>query len=109
MDALGENSTVIIIDCNNNFTKEQKNEVLIAKSATGLLTLTMCLIAVSFVCFLRLHKYFTYRLALYQILSSLCLGVVELSFLTLLNYDSGTIITRLDVRLLLSYWNTFCG
>ena len=83
MDALGENSTV----CNNTFTKDQRNEVLIAKGATGLLTLTMCLITVSFVCFLRLHKYFTYRLALYQISSSLCLGIVELSFLTLLNYD----------------------
>ena len=47
----------------------------------------MCLFAVSLVFCLRLDKYFTYRLAMYQILSSLCLSVVEVSALTLFNYD----------------------
>ena len=82
MDILTENS-----DCNNTFTQEQKNHILLAKSGTGILSLAMCLIAVSLVFCLRLYKYFTYRLAMYQILSSLCLGVVEISALTLLNYD----------------------
>ena len=81
---MDENSTT---DCNNTFTQEQKNHILLAKSGTGILSLTMCLIAVFLVFRLKLYKYFTYRLAMYQILSSLCLSVVEVSFLTLFNYD----------------------
>ena len=82
---MDENSTTS--DCNNTFTQEQKNHLLIAKSVTGMLSLAMCLIAVFLVFCLRLHKYFTYRLAMYQILSSLCLSVVQVLGLTLLNYD----------------------
>ena len=85
MDVFSENSTVS--DCNSTFTKDQKNCVLIVKSGTGLLSFTMCLIAVSIVLCMRLYKYFTYRLAMYQILSSLCLTVMEVSHITLLNYD----------------------
>ena len=85
MDILGKNSTTS--DCNNTFMKDQINYVMIVKSGTGFLSLTMCLIAVSFIFCLRLYKYFTYRLAMYQILSSLCLSVVEVSFLILLNYN----------------------
>ena len=86
MDALGENST--IPDCNNTFTVNQKNHLLMAKSGTGLVSLTMCLIAVSLVLYMRLYKFFIYRLALYQILSSLFFSVIQVSLLTLLNYDS---------------------
>ena len=82
---MDENSTTS--DCNNTFRQEQKNHILLAKSGTGILSLTMCLIAVFLVFRLKLYKYFTYRLAMYQILSSLCLSVVEVSFLTLFNYD----------------------
>ena len=82
---MDENSTTS--DCNSAFTQKQKNNLLIAKSVTGMLSLAMCLIAVFLVFCLRLHKYFTYRLAMYQILSSLCLSVVQVLGLTLLNYD----------------------
>ena len=82
---MDENST--ICECNNTFTKDQKNYILIAWSGTGMLSLIMCLIAVSLVFCMRLYKNFTYRLAMYQILSSLCLSAAEALFLTLLNYD----------------------
>ena len=78
--AIGENST----NC-NNFSNGDKNRILIAKGGTGLLTFSMCLIAVSIVLRVRLYKHFSYRLAMYQILSSLCLSVVEVSFITLRN------------------------
>ena len=86
MDALGENFT--IPDCNHTFTLNQKNHLLLAKSGTGLVSLTMCLIAASLVLYMRLYKFFIYRLALYQILSSLFFSAVQVSLLTLLNYDS---------------------
>ena len=79
MDVFSENST---IDCNNTFTKNQKNIVLIVNSGTGLISLIMCMIVVSLVFCMRLYKNFTYRLAMYQILSSLCLSAVEVSFIT---------------------------
>ena len=84
MDVLA-NST----EC-SDFLKDEKNRILIAKSGTGLLTFSMCLIAVSIVLRMRLYKHFTYRLAMYQILSSLCLSVAEVSFITLRNYDDDT-------------------
>ena len=85
MDILKENSTTS--DCNNTFTQEQKNYLLMARSGVALLSFIMCLIAVSLVFSLKLTKHFTYRLAMYQILSSLCLSVVQMSVLILLNYD----------------------
>ena len=84
---MDENLT--ISECNNTFTKDQKNYILIAWGGTGMLSLIMCLIAVSLVFCMRLYKNFTYRLAMYQVLSSLCLSAVEASYLTLLNYNGG--------------------
>ena len=80
--AIGENFT----NC-NNFSNGDKNIILIAKGGTGLLTFSMCLIAVSILLRMRLYKHFSYRLAMYQILSSLCLSVIEASVITLLNYN----------------------
>ena len=77
-------------DCNNTFTINQKNLLLILITSTGLLSFIMCLIAVSLVLRLRIYKYFTYRLAIYQILSSQCHSAVEVSHISLLNYDGDT-------------------
>ena len=93
----GEKSN--LSDCNNTFTKEDKNYLLMARSGTGLLSLIMCLIAVSLVLCLRLYKHFSYRLAMYQILSSLCLSVVELSFLAVINYD-GNIYQQIACKII---------
>ena len=82
---MDENST--ISECNNTFTKDQKNYILIAWSGTGILSFIMCLIAVSLVFCLRLYKTFTYRLAMYLILSALCLSAAEASAITLLNFN----------------------
>ena len=82
MDVFNENS-----HCNNTFVKDQKNLLLILISGISFLSFIMCLIAVFLIFCMRLYKYFTYRLAMYQILSSLCLSAVQTSFITLLNYD----------------------
>ena len=89
MDVFSENST--ISECNDTYTKDQKNYILLVWGGTGFISFIMCLIAVSLVFCMRLHKYFTYRLAMYQILSSLCLSLVEMSFLSLLNYDGDVV------------------
>ena len=104
MDVLGENST--ISDCNSTFTKDQKNLVLIVTGSTGFLSFTMCLIAVYLVFRLKLYKYFTYRLAMYQILSSLCVSAVQTSFITLLNYDGNIYyqITCKSISFLVEYF-----
>ena len=104
MDVLGENST--ISDCNNTFTKDQKHFVLIVSGSTGFLSFTMCLIAVYLVFRLKLYKCFTYRLATYQILSSLCVSAVQTSFITLLNYNGNIYyqITCKSISFLLEYF-----
>ena len=76
--------------CNNTFTQEQKNHILMALSGTGLVSFIMCVITVSLVFWLRLHKHFIYRLAMYQVISSLFFSIAEILSLTLLNYNGDT-------------------
>ena len=99
---MDENST--ISECNNTFTKDQKNCILIVWGVTGMLSLIMCLIAVSLVFCMRLYKNFTYRLAMYQILSSLCLSAAEALFLTLLNYNDDMYYACKTIAFLMEYF-----
>ena len=93
---MDEKST--ISECNNTFTKDQKKHILIVWGGTGMLSFTMCLIAVSLVFCMRLYKNFTYRLAMYQILSSLCLSAAEALSLILLNYDDDIYYQKISCK-----------
>ena len=72
-------------DCNMSFTKDQKNDLLLAMASSGAVSTVMCLIAVILVIYWRLYKYFVYRLALYQVLACLLFSVSE--SLVLMNYN----------------------
>ena len=81
---MDENSTTS--DCNNTFSEEQKNHILIARGVIGILSMTLCLIAVILVLCMKKYRIFTYRLAMYQVLSSLGLSAAQVLLLLLLNY-----------------------
>ena len=72
-------------NCNVSFTKDQKNELLLAMASSGAVSTVMCMIAVILVIYWRMYKYFVYRLALYQVLSCLLFSVSE--SLVLMNYN----------------------
>ena len=84
MDVFDETSTTS--DCNNTFSEEQKNHMLIARGVIGTLSMTLCLFAVILVLCMKKYKIFTYRLAIYQILSSLGLSAAQVLLLLLVNY-----------------------
>ena len=71
-------------DCFND-TKE-RNHLLVAMASSGGVSFIMCLIAVSVVMYLRLYKYFVYRLALYQVLACILLSLSEVQVLIHINY-----------------------
>ncbi len=56
-------------DC--NFTEHERDRVLITLSSTATVSFVMCVVTISLVLYLRLHKHFTYRLASYQVLSGM--------------------------------------
>ena len=71
--------------CNVSFTKDQKNELLLAMASSGAVSTVMCMIAVILVIYWRMYKYFVYRLALYQVLACLLFSVSEV--LEMMNYN----------------------
>ena len=72
-------------DCFND-TKE-RNHLLVAMASSGGVSFIMCLIAVSVVMYLRLYKYFVYRLALYQVSACIIFSVSEVLVLMNLGYN----------------------
>ena len=89
-------------------------------SATNVISVLICLLAVTLVFRLKLHKKVVYRLALYQVLSSIALAMAELSQLILFYYhNSPELYGRLCVaiawfdmyslwmKLLFTLWTTF--
>ena len=73
---------------NNTFSGEQIDQILIAVSSTGMVSMSCCLIAVLMVVVLRLYKKFVYRLALYQVLAALFFSFALSIQLMAYNYDS---------------------
>ena len=74
-------------NCNSTFTKDQKNYILIAVGGTSLLSFILCVVTISLVFCLKLYKYFTYRLAMCQVISSMIFSAVLILVLSLLDYD----------------------
>ena len=73
---------------NNTFSGEQIDQIIIAVSSTGMVSMSCCLIAVLMVVVLRLYKKFVYRLALYQVLAALFFSFALSIQLMAYNYDS---------------------
>ena len=80
--------------CNNTFSKEQIDQILIALSTTGMVSMVTCFIAVLMVVLLRLYKKFAYRLALYQVLAALFFSLTLSLELLALHYESKSVYFR---------------
>ena len=76
-------------ECNgsNTFTQDQANYLLLAISSNGGLSLVFSVIALGFSFFLRLHKIFVYRLAIYQVVCSLAVSIVTVLLVTSFNFN----------------------
>ena len=74
-------------ECNSSLSIDDRNRLLWIHGGTAVISSTVCIIAVSTALFLKLYKYFSYRLAIYQVLSSLFFSMAEILTLSLLNYN----------------------
>ena len=108
------------VSCNETFTADQRNGLIFAHSGSALASTVMCVVTVPVVLWFRLHKHIAYRLALYQILSTLFYSITEVLTLLLLNFDKGKsyylhactataflIMYSLWVQQLFTLWLTF--
>ena len=68
--------------CNvtGNLTSEQKNTLLIIFGSTSGAGVIVCVVSVLLVLFKKLYKKLVYRLALYQVLSSLLFSTLEVLY-----------------------------
>ena len=73
--------------CNKSFTSSERNLLIFVHSGSALLSTIMCLFACLVVVCLRLHRQIAYRLALYQILSTLFYSFTEVLTLLLINFN----------------------
>ena len=74
-------------ECDSSFSKEEITRLLWIDGGTAMISLTVCAIAASTALLLKLYKYFSYRLAIYQVMSSLFFSLAEILSLTLLDYN----------------------
>lgn len=63
---------------NKSFDDETNDSILFTVCYTGLVSFFMCLLAISILCYLKLYKQFLYRLALYQVISSMDMSIVDI-------------------------------
>ena len=86
-ESSGDNETY----CNETYSRTQKNTISIVLGSIGLVSFCSCVVAVSLVFLLGLHKKSTYRLAMYQVLSALAFSfILMLSFISL-NHSSDSL------------------
>ena len=86
-ESSGDNGT----HCNEAYSVTQKNTLLIVMGCIGIVSFSSCVVAVSLVFCLRLHKLFTYRLAMYQVLSAMMFSVICILCFALINYNANSL------------------
>ena len=94
MDSLSAASGNGSESCNNTFSKEQIDQILIALSSTGTASMLTCFTGVLIVMILKLYKKFAYRLATYQVLAALFFSFTLSLELMALHYDSKSVFSR---------------
>ena len=86
-ESSGDNET----HCNETFSVTQKNTLLIVLGSIGFVSFSSCVIALSLVFHLGLHKKSTYRLAMYQVLSALAHSFNMMLYFVSLNHSSDSL------------------
>ena len=92
-------------NCSNDssLTTHQRTILLWTLGGTAMVSVSMCLIALSVVVCLKSYRFFSYRLAAYQVLSSLVFNITQILALSLLGDDDSLyyeIACRADAFLL---------
>ena len=87
LESSGGNETL----CNQTYTTTQTNTILAVAGCNGVVSFCTCVVAVSLVFCLRLHKLLTYRLAMYQVLSGMLFSFTLVLFFSSMNYDSDSL------------------
>ena len=92
-------------NCSNDssLTPHQRTILLCTLGGTAIVSVSMCLIALSVVVYFKLYRFFSYRLAAYQVLSSLVFNITQILALSLLGDDDSLyygIACRADAFLL---------
>ena len=86
-ESSGDNGTY----CNETYSLVQKNILLVVLGGVGFVSFSVCMVAVSLVFCLKLFKKFTYRLAMYQVLSGMMLGFIHVLTPSLINYSGNSL------------------
>ena len=76
MDEQNDNTT----HCNGNLSKREENCLIIIRSSIAAVGICTCMLSISLVFCLKLHKYFIYRLAVYKVVSAMLVNLLNIVF-----------------------------
>ena len=69
-----------ITHCNDSLSKSQENHMIIIRSSIAAVAVYTCMLSISLVFCLKLHKYFIYRLAVYKVVSAMLVNFIHIAF-----------------------------
>ncbi len=61
-------------NCTGFYTSHQKKVIFISVGSTGLVSVSLCVVAIALLLWFKLHKKFAYRLASYQVITSMLIS-----------------------------------
>ena len=61
-------------NCTGFYTAHQKKIIFISVGSTGLASVSLCVVAIALLLWFKLHKKFAYRLASYQVITSMLIS-----------------------------------
>ena len=69
-----------ITHCNGSLSKSEENLMIIIRSSIAVVGVCTCMLSISLVFCLKLHKYFIYRLAVYKVVSAMLVNFSYIAF-----------------------------
>ena len=95
-----------ITHCNGSLSNSQENHLIIIRSSIAAVGVCTCMLSISLVFCLKLHKYFIYRLAVYKVASAMLVNLLHIVFASyiLQGHHSVNHVICLSIGFLFTYF-----
>ncbi len=81
--------------CNGNLTRKEEDVLIIIRGSIGVVGICTCIISISLVFCLKLHKHFMYRMAMYKVVSTMLVNVLHIVFMRNIHHTLDDVICQI--------------